>query len=157
MFCANHKSNNPGWARRVYGNCIKPWRRKLDGCELEEKWDASAGSEIGFVKSAEILPLDGKYYGTRVVVNFKDDDSSEIKLWYNGTFHPSTREIESYGYTKEQYDEGEIVEDGWGGQSSVKDIIEICDSHFESEETLTLAQFIVGAINAICNLKEVKQ
>jgi hypothetical protein len=103
-------------------------------------------------KSAEILPLQGKYYGTHVRINFKGGEYADIELWFSDDYVPSVRELVIYGYTEEQYKNNELVDDesAWGGPArkiTVKQAMDICDSHFESESCLALCEFIVNAIN----------
>lgn len=85
---------------------------------------------------AILKPLIGNYYGTIIELHFEDgEDKETIKLWNNGDYEPSIREIKSWGYTQEQWDNNEIIEEL------------ICDSHFESKLTYERAMKIVNAIN----------
>jgi len=98
--------------------------------------------------TAKLLPLDGKYYGTKIEINFANGDKTEFDIWYSGSYIPSERYLEKYGYTKQQYENNELVDNGWGNKSPIREMDLVCDSHFESEETYLLAKFIVDAINA---------
>ena len=69
---------------------------------------------------ARIRPLDGKYYGTIVEIDYDGFDYS-FELWNSADFKPSERS----GYDEE----------------------DICDGHFESQKTYDLAMKIVGLIN----------
>lgn len=95
---------------------------------------------------AELLPLNGKYYGTKIKVFFDDGGTTTLELWYTDG-EPSTREIESWGHTQKEWDENALV-DNWGcGKERIKEMDYRCDSHYESKTTYDLAQLIVSAIN----------
>jgi len=98
--------------------------------------------------TAKILPLDSKYYGTKIEIIFPNGDKTEFDIWYSGSYTPSERYLEKCGYTKQQYENNELVDDGWGNKSPIREMDLVCDSPFESEETYSLAKFIVDAINA---------
>lgn len=96
---------------------------------------------------AELLPLKGKYYGTEVKIIFNKEYSEVLKLWDSGEFIPSVRQIEKSGYTQEQYDNNELVDNGWGELETVREAMDICDSHFESKTTYDRALEIIKRIN----------
>lgn len=73
---------------------------------------------------AEILPLNGKYYGTGLLLTTDSGLEYYVNLW-NSKGPPSKRELAE-----------------WDGDWE----FEICDSHYESEETYKLAQTIVRAL-----------
>ena len=101
---------------------------------------------------AELMPLEGKYYGTLIKVTDGKEEIS-FKLWNSADFKPSDRELESCGVTREQYENNEIVgreklgNEEW--EVTAREQCEICDSHFESEWTYKLALKLVDAINSI--------
>ena len=97
---------------------------------------------------AKILPLKGKYYGTIISITDHAGKVHEIKFWDNGDFTPSDRELERHGFTREQWQENVLVESGWGIREPVQQVLEICDSHFESQKTYKLCLQIVDAINS---------
>ena len=72
---------------------------------------------------AKLLPLKGKYYGTKIAVEHQGKES-EISVWHMGNYKPSARELE-------RRSEG----------------FEYCDSHFESEASLEIAKRIFAALN----------
>lgn len=92
---------------------------------------------------ARIKPLSGKYYGTKVKV-FDQHGSFTIELWDNDDFLPSVRECEDSGITQQQWIDNEII-DGF----HAKEILEICDSHFESDLTYNRALKLVKLINGV--------
>ena len=96
---------------------------------------------------ARIYELRGKYYGTSIEIDFEDGHQEVIKLWDSGNFEPSERWLNFYGYTKEQWDSNELVDNGWGTKSPIKEMDLVCDSHFESDVTYKRALAIVDAIN----------
>jgi hypothetical protein len=82
---------------------------------------------------AELKPLDGKYYGTEVSITKDGDDPGDfgeglIQIWVMGNWEPSKRELEGYP-------------DEYG------DDFEICDSHYETETGLEIAELLVEAVN----------
>lgn len=96
---------------------------------------------------ATLMPLIGKYYGTKIELRFDNGDREHIKLWNSGDYEPSIREIKSWGYTQEQWDNNEIIESGYDGTGPIRSLGLICDSHFESKLTYERAMKIVNAIN----------
>ena len=76
---------------------------------------------------AKLLSLDGKYYGTKIAVSY-DGCESLIEVWHMGNYKPSARELRDWNE----------VNDG---------PYETCDSHFESESSLEIAERIVKALN----------
>ena len=103
---------------------------------------------------ARILPLKGKYYGTEIEIEFNNEENPQpewgnttsFKLWFSRG-NPSTREINSWGFTREQWINNELVDDGWEEKSPIQELGMLCDSHYESEITYNLALKIVKAIN----------
>jgi hypothetical protein len=97
---------------------------------------------------ATLKPLTGKYYGTEVVIDFQDGESVEVlKLWNNSDFQPSVRELDKHGYTQEQWDNNEEVDNGWGGKTEIRKMDLTSDSHFESKLTYERALKLVNLIN----------
>lgn len=77
---------------------------------------------------AEIAPLSGKYYGSRINLIGPDDEKDLIEVWLSGDHKPSERELEAWD------------EDEYGPY-------EICDSHYETQFGYEVCKLIVGAIN----------
>lgn len=98
---------------------------------------------------ANIFPLEGKYYGT--IIGIEDDlgNTYEIKLWNNGNYEPSDRELDGICTIEEWRADVRLPEknDWWPEGIPAKEAVEICDSHFESRETYELAKKIVDLIN----------
>jgi hypothetical protein len=104
---------------------------------------------------ARILPLEGKYYGTEIEIDIEKSFPENIvvfKLWNCGNYEPSDRELQEHNITRREWDADKLMlprEDGWGGKTDKpRDVYEICDSHFESQDTYELAQIICNAINS---------
>lgn len=97
---------------------------------------------------AELMPLNGKYYGTRIKLTFDCGHEETIELWDSGSLVPSDRELAEWGYTRKQWDSNEEVDDGWGGVMPIRSADITCDGHFESVETLARAQEIVKLLSA---------
>jgi len=96
---------------------------------------------------AELLPLKGKYYGTRIDITDGETRIGPIDLWFSD-YTPSDRELEVYGVTREQWDNNSVeIDDGWGGKCKVRDADLFPDSHHETVKTLEVARIIVDAIN----------
>lgn len=79
---------------------------------------------------AEVLPLDGKYYGTEVLI-YTDDGSKWLTTIWVGRGKPSRREYE------------QCTECECDGKSC--DMIDY--SHYESEDSLRLAEIFSEAVN----------
>ena len=99
---------------------------------------------------AELLPLSGKYYGTKIRVVDDDGFGFEIKLWNSGNFEPSDRELDGV-CTIGEWRNNKILPlvNSWTGEIGVsaKEVIEICDSHFESRVTHRMVVNLVDKIN----------
>ena len=80
--------------------------------------------------SAKLLPLEGKYYGTRVEITTDEGCTSWVMIWHNDSSGPSSRELE--GWDVEEYGE-----------------YEICDSHYETATDLLIAETIVKVVNEL--------
>jgi hypothetical protein len=79
---------------------------------------------------AKLKPLEGKYYGTIIEINFDDGNEGEvIKLWNNDDRTPSERELKKCG-----------------DDTDIDDIT--CDNHYESELTHQRALKIINALNS---------
>lgn len=103
---------------------------------------------------AEIDPLDGKYYGTKVNITTETKgEAGFLKLWRTiPGYTPSDRELERRGVTREEYNNNEVVGEYPAGVISeeaepmrAREII--CDDHFESQPDYKLAKYLVSAIN----------
>jgi hypothetical protein len=81
---------------------------------------------------AEILPLKGKYYGTKIEIE-DGGISTEIKIWCSGNYTPSDRELDEADMSRAEYNENKNDE-----QSS----IDTSGGHFESQWTYKLAEKI---------------
>ena len=98
---------------------------------------------------ASLMPLDGKYYGTKIFLDYGNGDNSVFVLWDSGNYQPSIRQLEYMGYTKAQWDANEMVPDGWGEDTMtpIRQLDIVCDSHFESNLTYNRALKIIDALN----------
>lgn len=77
---------------------------------------------------AQIEPLDGKYYGTTIIVDHPND-YVHMTLWFMGDGYPSERELGGDTY------------EFW------KDMGDGCDSHYESKDCYEFCKKLVEAIN----------
>jgi hypothetical protein len=97
---------------------------------------------------AKLKELKGKYYKTIIEIDFEDGfEKVEISFGYSGDFTPSKRELESQGYTEEQWENNEMVYDGWGGLGHIRNMDIICDNHFESKTTYERALKLIAILN----------
>lgn len=88
--------------------------------ELKRIAEAASDDALGPSGTWEVLPLEGKYYGTEVAVG----DDCIIKLWGDSRNHdPSPREVAT-----------------WDPGSKREDVI--CDSHYETVADLATAEHI---------------
>ena len=84
---------------------------------------------------AEILPLHGKYYGTKVCVvelgyhDGYDGDGLYIKIWAGGRI-PSERQLADWGCTEAQASDDDMM----------------CDSHYETQMSYDIAKRIADAL-----------
>ncbi|MBQ19132.1 MAG: hypothetical protein CMD31_00090 [Flavobacteriales bacterium] len=59
---------------------------------------------------AELKPLKGKYYGTKIKVIDDNGTEAYIEIWDSGDYTPSKRELEADGYTERQWEENALVD-----------------------------------------------
>jgi len=86
---------------------------------------------------ASLAPLEGKYYGTKVIVHDEANFAGEwIMIWVMGNYEPSRRELEGY----EEHDGKWIDEEGYEYETS--------DTHYESEAGLRIAELLVEVVDA---------
>lgn len=97
---------------------------------------------------AELKPLKGKYYGTKIKVTDDNGTEATIEIWDSGDFTPSKRELESYGYTEQQWEENALVDSGWDTEIPIRETDIVCDSHFESKQSYELALKIIEKLEA---------
>lgn len=89
------------------------------------------------IKKAVILPLDGKYYGTKVKIYFEDDRDTIINIWSGSDWKPSERERISCQECDFEFKDVNPCYDCF------------CDSHYETENDYNLAKIICDALNAL--------
>lgn len=98
--------------------------------------------------TAELKPLSGKYYGTEIILYVDGEEAQTIKVWdANKVYEPSVRELQRHGYTRKQWDENALVDDGWGGKYPIREADLMCDSHYEDHGDYLVAMEIVKSIN----------
>lgn len=103
---------------------------------------------------AKLLPLEGKYYGSTIEIDMErnyPDNILHIEVWYNGNYEPSERELAKYDVSQEEWDLDKLREPRdyglYGIIKSAKELLDICDSHFESKETYELCNKIIHFLN----------
>ena len=109
---------------------------------------------------ARLLPLEGKYYGTKIEIIDDDGFDFEIELWNPGNFEPSDRELRGC-CTIEQWRNNEILpneRDSWTVEYGVRarDLVSIEDTNFESRTTHRMALKIIDLINNCKTEKRLK-
>ena len=97
--------------------------------------------------TATIVPLDGKYYGTRVCIKGENEVQSTIEIWHHDSSGPSCRELELWGHTIEDWENNVQVDDGWGGKISIREYI--FDSHYETKSSYEIATRIVESFENV--------
>lgn len=80
---------------------------------------------------AKILPLDGKYYGTKIEYRNPQGKVHTIELWDCNDYQPSQRELTQYDVSLSQW-----RDDGM-----------CCDTHFESAFTYDLAMYLADCLH----------
>lgn len=96
--------------------------------------------------NAKLLPLKGKYYGTEIEITDDRGTAHIITLWDNGSYVPSERELDGISEDDWRANVVQYVDPDYG-EIRAQDVVEVCDSHFESKETYELALSIMSAIN----------
>ena len=97
---------------------------------------------------AELEPLEGKYYGTVIRITDGALAGRRIELWF-ASDEPSRREIESWGFTQEQWDQNEVVDNDFGCPAPVRDVVDIGDGHYECKETLRVAEAFIKTLESL--------
>lgn len=88
------------------------------------------------IKKAHLLPLEGKYYGTNVCVEFTDGQRINLPIWI------------PYGEPSEREKAWAIQEHAEYADSIFPDWKDLIDwGHYESEESLYVAINIVDLLN----------
>jgi hypothetical protein len=135
----------------LFGELHEEQEYVLFGKEHKRQYEAAnTDTETGVMRcmKAILKPLEDKYYGTEIELHFDDGEEKEvIKFWNSGDFEPSIRELERLGYTQEQWDKNEKVDNGCGGKTEIRKMDLICDSHFESRLTYERALKFLRLIN----------
>lgn len=87
---------------------------------------------------AILAPLEGKYYGTKIVVRTPDNEEW-IMIWCNiGNCDPSERELEAY------------KRDQMLSQEEMEEYpYEVCDNHYESVAAYEMSKVIVKALDGL--------
>lgn len=94
--------------------------------------------------TADIDPLEGKYYGTGITISDEYGKCS-IRVWRVGDGTPSKRQLSEWGLTSEQWEQNAEVDNGWGGMSGCRELY-VCDSHYETHASYETATRIVSAL-----------
>lgn len=99
---------------------------------------------------AVVMPLDGKYYGTRVAVSRGEERLYVLTLWNSSSGEPSERELEGVCTIQQWRDNTRISALDWNGNDAmvpVRELYELDDSHYEDRATYQDALDIVERIN----------
>ncbi len=91
---------------------------------------------------AEIMPIDSKYYGTKIQLTSQNGVKAYVIVWINSissNYFPSEREYDFIGQDGKAY----ILEDGEAWE------YEICDDHMETQAAYDICKKIVEAINGM--------
>ena len=92
----------------------------------------------------DLLPLDGKHYGTEIELGFDDGSTARIGVWIPRG-RPSSAELARWGVRPDGWPDA-LVDDGWGGKVRIGSELP-CDGHYQSEIELRIAERIVEALN----------
>jgi hypothetical protein len=95
---------------------------------------------------AELQPLEDKYYGTEIRIDDADDNEfSEglIQIWVMGNYKPSRRGLENLRRNWIEETGMEPTDEEWHDEKASY----FCDSHYETETSLHIAELLVKAIN----------
>lgn len=96
---------------------------------------------------ATLLPLEGKYYGTYIEIDFRDGRKKIFSISVNGAYDtctPSDRELENYGITREQWDSQKMP----NGENPCE-YMGIFDCHYEHQKILEISNLVVEKLNQI--------
>jgi len=97
---------------------------------------------------AELLPLESKYYGSKIRVR-KNSFEEVIKIWNNfGDFTPSERELKKHGYSLEDWNNNIEIDNGWGVLEPIQSVELVDTSHFESQSQYLFCKEIIEKLNA---------
>ena len=95
---------------------------------------------------AKIDDLNGKYYGTKIHIIDGKLKGNVISIWF-ASGKPSTRQIESWGHTQEEWDNDIEIDNGWGGKMNLRTGGGmIHNTHYECDETYRVAEAIATVL-----------
>lgn len=96
------------------------------------------------ILSAEILPIDGKHYGSVICLTLDNGQSYHLNVWISGG-EPSDEALKEWGTDRAGWNANVEVDNGWDGTSPIQSMFP-CDSHYQSQYELEVCQEIVKAV-----------
>lgn len=97
--------------------------------------------------SAKLLPLEGKYYSTRVEIYLNKKGVGMIEVGVSSEYCPSDRELNGYGLTREDWDNNVEVENSWGYKVPLQSSDHWDGSHYENQTSYLIAKAIEEKLN----------
>ena len=100
-----------------------------------------------------IKNLHGEYYGTEIVLDGAmlngEPIYTTVKVYETCGHRPSSRQLADWGYTDNQWNNNELVDNGCGSQSPIREQDLTCDSHYESDVSYKIAETICQALQCV--------
>jgi hypothetical protein len=94
---------------------------------------------------AEVRPLVGKHYGTKVVVRHPSGRKFDIEIWMP-IGSPSDEELAEWNVDRSMWESNVEVPDGWGGSEPIQSQFPT-DNHYQSEFEVAVAKRIADALD----------
>jgi hypothetical protein len=94
---------------------------------------------------AEVRPLVGKHYGTKVVVSHPSGKKFDIEIWMP-IGSPSEQELAEWKVDRSMWEANVKVPDGWGGMEPIQ-VMFPTDNHYQSEFEAAVAKRIAAALD----------
>lgn len=99
------------------------------------------------IVTARLRPLNGKHYGTDVLVRHPNGRTTAITVWLP-IGPPSDAELADWNVDRSMYESNVEVPDGWGGWVPIQSEFP-CDNHYQSAFEAEVAQRIVDALDGM--------
>jgi len=96
------------------------------------------------IKSAKLLPLEGKYYGTEIEIEFSNSQKEIITIWLRKG-EPSERALAEFDLTTKEWMDNKNFDPSLGIKDDFRDYF--CDDHHETEIDLIVANKIIETLN----------
>lgn len=102
------------------------------------------------IASVSVAGLRGKHYGTNIklsIVSETGTSQTAFNIWLP-LGRPSDKQMESWGYTREDWDNNIRIPDGWNDEAwvAIQEAYTDYDNHYQSAFEVAVVERIVDAL-----------